>query len=198
MTDPSGTEGFITPALVRLDVSLGSDKSEVIHALAAQVADAGRTSDAGQLARDAMVREATSTTGLPGGLAIPHCRTAAVDVATVTFARLAPPVDFGAKDGPADLAFLIAAPAVGDATHLEVLTQLARALVKRSFSDGLRGARTPDEVVDLVRQVVTVRASRPAPAPASGAPRPSDSGTSNDATTVVPGTGTTGAAGTQN
>jgi PTS system fructose-specific IIC component len=182
MTDPSGTEGFITPALVRLDVSLGTDRTAVIRALAAQVADAGRTADGERLAQDALAREATSSTGLPGGLAFPHCRTAAVDVPTVAFARLAPPADFGAKDGPADLAFLIAAPAVGDPTHLEVLTQLARALVKRTFSDGLRSARTPDEVVDLVTQVVRVRPSR-TPKPASGAPRPADAGTSNDAVT---------------
>ena len=59
---------LITPALVRLDVSLGSDKHEVIRALAQVVADAGRSSDPGGLADDALAREATSATGLPGGI----------------------------------------------------------------------------------------------------------------------------------
>ena len=54
-----------------------------------------------------------------------------------------PKVEFGAKDGPADLAFLIAAPAGGDATHLQLLTKLARALVKHDFTDSLRSASTP-------------------------------------------------------
>ncbi len=162
---------MITPALVRLDASLGSDKTEVIRALAAQVAEAGRTTDADQLAEDALAREATSSTGLPGGIAIPHCRTAAVDVPTLAFARLSPPTDFGAKDGPADLAFLIAAPAGGDATHLKVLTQLARALVKKSFTDGLRAAGSPAEVVELVAGVVTPTPATPAAAaPTSSAP----------------------------
>jgi PTS system fructose-specific IIC component len=153
MTD-AATDPLITPALVRLDVSLGSDRAEVVHALAAQVAEAGRTSDPDRLAQDALAREATSGTGLPGGVAIPHCRTEAVDVPTLAFARLSSPTDFGAKDGPADLAFLIAAPAGGDATHLAVLTQLTRALVKKSFTDGLRSATSPVEVVDLVGGVV--------------------------------------------
>ena len=65
-----------------------------------------------------------------------------------------PKVEFGAKDGPADLAFLIAAPAGGDATHLQLLTKLARALVKQDFTDSLRAATTPDEVVALVQDVV--------------------------------------------
>src|SRR6187200_294653 len=163
MTEASGTEGMITPALVQLDVSLGSDKTEVIRALAAQVAEAGRTRDPDQLAKDALAREATSATGLPGGIAIPHCRTTAVSEPTLAFARLSPTVDFGAKDGPADLAFLIAAPAGGDATHLKLLTQLARALVKKGFTDSLRSATTPAEVAELVSAVV---ASKPAAAPA--------------------------------
>jgi PTS system fructose-specific IIC component len=161
---------MITPGLVALDVSLGSDKTEVIRALSRQVAGAGRTTNADGLAEDALAREATSATGLPGGIAIPHCRTEHVDVPTLAFARLSPGTDFGAKDGPADLAFLIAAPAGGDATHLKVLTQLARALVKKEFTDGLRDAHTPEDVVELVNGVVNVPAASAAPAKPAAAP----------------------------
>ena len=159
---------LITPELVRLDASLGADKHEVIRALAAVVAQAGRSGNPDGLAEDALAREATSATGLPGGIAIPHCRTEHVDVPTLAFARLSPSTDFGAKDGPADLAFLIAAPAGGDATHLQLLTQLARALVKKDFTDALRRASTPEEVVALVGEVV--RAPEPAAAPAAATP----------------------------
>jgi PTS system fructose-specific IIC component len=169
MTDTTGAPPMITPELVRLDVSLGSDKHEVIRALAAQVAQAGRTSNPDGLAQDALAREATSATGLPGGIAIPHCRTEHVDVPTLAFARLSPGTDFGAKDGAADLAFLIAAPAGGDATHLKLLTQLARALVKKGFTDDLRSADTPEEVVTLVSGVLNVPAAAPAKA-ATAAP----------------------------
>jgi PTS system fructose-specific IIC component len=169
MTDTTGAPPMITPELVRLDVSLGSDKHEVIRALAAQVAQAGRTSNPDGLAQDALAREATSATGLPGGIAIPHCRTEHVDVPTLAFARLSPGTDFGAKDGAADLAFLIAAPAGGDATHLKLLTQLARALVKKGFTDDLRSAETSEEVVTLVSGVLNVPAAAPAKA-ATAAP----------------------------
>jgi fructose PTS system EIIBC or EIIC component len=189
MTDITSTEGMITPALVQLDVSLGSDKTEVIRALAAHVAAAGRTNDPDQLAKDALARETTGSTGLPGGIAIPHCRTAAVQVPTLAFARLSPATDFGAKDGPADLAFLIAAPAGGDATHLKVLTQLARALVKKEFTGGLRGARSPEEVVAIVTNVVGLPPAS-APQPASGTPHPTQ-----DASPTVAGSGSPAEAG---
>ena len=71
---------LITRDLVRLDASLGADKQEVIQALDRVFADAGRSADPDQLAADALTREGTAPTGLPGGIAIPHCRTTGVDV----------------------------------------------------------------------------------------------------------------------
>src|SRR6476661_561620 len=161
---------LITTDLVRLDVDLGSDKLNVIRALADVVGSAGRATDTAQLVEDVLAREATSSTGLPGGIAIPHCRTAGVEEPTLVFARLSPKVDFGSKDGPADLAFLIAAPAGGDATHLQLLTKLARALVKPAFTDALRAATTAQEIVGLIEHelgVAPATAAAPAAAKAT-------------------------------
>lgn len=161
---------MINVDLVRLDADLGTDKHDVIRALAGVVAEAGRTSDADQVATDALAREETAATGLRGGIAIPHCRTTGVAEPTLVFARLSPPVDFGAKDGAADLAFLIAAPEGGDSTHLQVLTKLARALVRKDFTDALRAAATPAEVVALVEDVVPAETAVPVGAGAPAAP----------------------------
>ncbi|MCU1619059.1 MAG: system, fructose subfamily, subunit, partial [Modestobacter sp.] len=146
---------LITPDLVALDADLGPDKASVVRRLAGLVAGAGRSTGAEALYEDAMAREAKAATGLPGGIAIPHCRSAAVTQASLAFARLDPKVDFGAPDGPADLAFLIAAPEHGDADHLTLLTALARALVRPEFVSSLRAASTPAEIVALVQDVVS-------------------------------------------
>ncbi|MFV8048282.1 PTS fructose transporter subunit IIABC [Mycobacterium sp. 48b] len=155
------TQPIITPGLVLLDVDAGGDKQAVITRLVSALAQAGRTSDADGLVGAAMAREAQSATGLPGGIAIPHCRSPYVDTPTIGFARLSPKVDFGAPDGPADLAFLIAAPESGGAEHMKLLSSLARALVRKDFVASLREAASDDEVVTLVDGVVN-----PAPAPA--------------------------------
>ncbi len=165
---------IITAALARLDHSFGDDKDATIRGLAAVVRDAGRTDDVDQVVADAFAREAKSATGLPGGIAIPHCRTAAVAEPTVALARLSPPVDFGAKDGPADLAFLILAPEGGDNTHMVLLTQLARALVKPDFTAALRSAGTPEEAAARVSEVLeaapATTATTASPAASAGAP----------------------------
>ena len=55
MTDQNAS--MITPELVRLDVALGSDKTEVIRALARIAAEAGRSTNPDGLAEDALARE---------------------------------------------------------------------------------------------------------------------------------------------
>lgn len=158
---------LIAPELVTLDADLGPDKHDVIRALAQRVADSGRATDLDALIADAMAREEVSATGLPGGLAIPHCRTSGVDEPVVAFARLSPPVDFGAKDGPADLAFLIGAPAGGDATHLTILTKLARALARPEFGQSLRET---DSAAQAAQTILAAVGDEPAPAPAAAPP----------------------------
>ncbi len=168
------TQPIINTDLVLLDVDAGADKQAVIGRLVTRLADAGRTTDTEGLIAAAMAREDQSATGLPGGIAIPHCRSPYVDTASIGFARLKPAVDFGASDGPADLAFLIAAPEGGGTEHLKLLSSLARALVRKDFVESLRSASTPDEVVELVDGVVNPTPAAEKPAPAVEKPAPEE------------------------
>lgn len=93
-----------------LDVDAGSTPHEVIGHLANLVVGAGRSNDAATLTNAASAREEKAGTGVNGRVAIPHCRTAAVEVPTLAFARLSRPVDFSGPDGDAEMVFLIAAP----------------------------------------------------------------------------------------
>ncbi|MEU0497101.1 fructose-specific PTS transporter subunit EIIC [Mycobacterium sp. NPDC006124] len=177
---------IITTDLVAMDVDAGGDKEAVIGLLAARLADAGRSSDGAGLVAAAMAREAQSATGLPGGIAIPHCRSPYVDQATIGFARLSPAVDFGAPDGPADLAFLIAAPDSGGAEHMKLLSSLARALVRKEFVASLRAASSSEEIVGLVEGVVNPPAAPAATPSAPTAPAESAKTTTLIAITACP------------
>lgn len=159
---------LITPELVSLDADLGSTKAEVITSVAGIIAAAGRA-DADGLAHDALDREAQSPTGMPGGFAIPHCRSAAVSQPSLGFARLSPAVDFNGPDGPDDLVFMIAAAEGAGADHMKLLTKLARALVKPEFVEQLRQAADAQTVVDLIESVVEPDAAAPSSATVSSA-----------------------------
>lgn len=179
---------LITPELVALDKNLGAAPSTVIRHLAELVVGAGRATEIESLYADALAREAKTSTGIPGGLAIPHCRSSAVTEPTLAVARLSQPVDFGSADGPADLVFMIAAPEGADQDHLKILSKLARSLMKSDFTSALRAAKTPEEIVTLVTDIV-------APVAATAAAAGAHSATSAPAAAAAPtGAGTTGAA----
>lgn len=145
---------LITTDLVALDADFGDSIESVITNLASLVHDTGRATSVDELAGPAIAREAKAGTGVPGGVAIPHCRSAAVSEPTLAFARLSRGVDFSGPDGDAHLVFLIAAPEGGGKAHLKILSKLARALVKKDFLEALRTAKTKEEIVSLVLDVV--------------------------------------------
>ncbi|MBP2458197.1 PTS system fructose-specific IIC component [Clavibacter michiganensis] len=156
---------LITNRLVLLDADLGADREHAVRTLAERVVAEGRATDADALFADAWERESKTDTGMGGGLAIPHCRSAAVTEATLVMARPAPAVDFGAPDGPADLVFFIAAPDGADQEHLVLLSRLARSLIKPEFVEALRTATDEDQVVSLVEGALVDE-----PASSTGAP----------------------------
>ena len=162
---------LITADLVLLDENLGETRFDVIAKLAQAVVNAGRATDFEQLYAAAEARESKTDTGIPGGIAIPHCRSAAVTEPTLAMARPNPAVSFGAKDGPADLIFFIAAPDGADQAHLKLLSTLARSLMKKSFTASLRDASSAEEIVELVNGALGVGEKKaeatPAAAPAA-------------------------------
>lgn len=158
---------LITTELVELDQNLGSSPEDVIRHLAGRVAANGRATEVEGLFTDAFARESKTATGVPGGIAIPHCRSTAVTEPTLAMARLSQPVDFGAKDGPADLIFFIAAPEGADQEHLKLLSKLARSLIKKDFTAALRAASSEAEVVELVEGALADKPAAAAPAAAA-------------------------------
>ncbi|MGW3012301.1 PTS fructose transporter subunit IIABC [Streptomyces sp. NPDC001219] len=141
---------LITAELVDLDLSAAT-KDAAARSLAERMAAAGRVTDLEGFLADVAAREAQMPTGLDGGIGIPHCRSAHVTEPTLAFGRSASGIDFGAPDGPADLIFLIAAPAGGDADHLSILSTLARHLMDDTFTGALRSATEPDRTAALIR-----------------------------------------------
>ncbi|UYQ60358.1 fructose-specific PTS transporter subunit EIIC [Streptomyces peucetius] len=141
---------LITAGLVDVDLS-AETKQAAARSLAERMVAAGRVTDIDGFLADVAAREAQMPTGLDGGIGIPHCRSEHVTAPTLAFGRSASGIDFGAPDGPADLIFLIAAPAGADDDHLTILSSLARRLMDPGFTDALRAERDPAAVAALIR-----------------------------------------------
>ncbi|MFI6879217.1 fructose-specific PTS transporter subunit EIIC [Streptomyces sp. NPDC050400] len=141
---------MITADLVDLDLSAAT-KDEAARSLAERMVARGRVTDLDGFLADVAAREAQMPTGLDGGIGIPHCRSEHVTEPTLAFGRAAQGIDFGAPDGPADLIFLIAAPAGADDAHLTILSSLARQLMDEDFKAALRAATDAERTAALIR-----------------------------------------------
>ncbi|MFI9318273.1 fructose-specific PTS transporter subunit EIIC [Kitasatospora aureofaciens] len=171
----SDTSGLTTPALVDLHLA-PTDKGEALRSLAQRLVAEGRVTDLDGFLADVAAREAQAPTGMGDGIGIPHCRSAHVTRPSLAFGRSTRGVDFDAPDGrPADLVFMIAAPAGADDTHLQILAALARRLMDPAFTGALRDAGSPGAVAALINgeEVPAVgpeAGPAPAPAPEAAAP----------------------------
>lgn len=142
---------MITAELVDLEIDRSAgNKEAAARALAERMVALGRVTDLEGFLADVAAREAQMPTGLDGGIGIPHCRSAHVTEPTLAFGRSAEGIDFGAPDGPADLIFLIAAPAGADDAHLTILSSLARQLMDEEFTGALRAATDAESAATLI------------------------------------------------
>ncbi|MFF5844944.1 fructose-specific PTS transporter subunit EIIC [Streptomyces massasporeus] len=170
---------MITADLVDLDLSADT-KEAAARALAERMVALGRVTDLDGFLADVAAREAQMPTGLDGGIGIPHCRSEHVTEPTLAFGRSADGIDFGAADGPADLIFLIAAPAGADDAHLTILSSLARQLMNSEFTDALRA------VGDASAAAALIRGDEPdAPAPAGSETTVASAGAASPAAATV-------------
>ena len=101
-------------------------------------------------------RERLGSTGIGGGIAIPHGRMTGLDRPRGLFARLAHPVDFDSIDErPVDIVFLLVAPEGAGADHLKALARVSRLLRDRSLVDKLRKTETADALYALLTDTTT-------------------------------------------
>ena len=110
---------------------------------------------------DALIqRERLGSTGIGGGIAIPHGKLAGCNRIFGVFARLEKPIDFEALDeAPVDLIFLLIAPENAGADHLNALSRVARALRDQSLIATLRSTRDPSALYSIIVRSPTPNAA---------------------------------------
>lgn len=141
---------LLQDATIDLGVKVNS-KEEPIDHLVDLMMKGGNISDREEYKKGILAREAGGTTGIGGGIAIPHAKNAAVKTAGLASMTVPEGVDYEAMDGePSDVFFMIAAPAEGSDVHLEALSRLSTMLMDPSFKDSLLKASSKEEYLKLI------------------------------------------------
>ncbi len=128
-------------------------KKEALDQMVALMAASGKISDEEGYRKQVYLREEESTTGIGGGIAIPHGKCAAVRKPGLAAMVVRDGVEFESLDGmPAHLIFLIAAPDTEDNIHLDVLSKLSVLLMDQNFVEKLTKAETAEEFLSVIDQ----------------------------------------------
>ncbi|HEY2871051.1 MAG TPA: PTS IIA-like nitrogen regulatory protein PtsN [Reyranella sp.] len=105
-------------------------------------------------------RERLGSTGIGGGIAIPHGRMANLTKPVGLFARLGHPVDFDSIDErPVDTVFLLLAPEGAGADHLKALARVSRLLRDRSLVEKLRATESADALYALLIETLPAQSA---------------------------------------
>jgi PTS system nitrogen regulatory IIA component len=131
---------FLSPNDVFLDLR-APDKTTLLQDLAQRAAkSAGLAPET--IFAELQKREQLGSTGMGGGVAIPHARYQELKKPFGIFARFKPAVDFEAIDNkPVDLVFLLLVPAAAEGEHLNMLAAVSRRMRSREVTDKLRSIR---------------------------------------------------------
>ena len=114
--------------------------------------------DTAVFAADVRARLALGGICVGNGLAIPHAKSTAVQLAALT---LDPPLPCDTPDGqPLQMLVMIAAPAEANDLHVQVLAELATLFLDADFCTRLRSSKTPEAFCRAIAERASVRAER--------------------------------------
>jgi PTS system nitrogen regulatory IIA component len=149
---------LVTPEAILPSLKANS-KKQVLQAIAEKAA-ALTGVDERDIFETLVKREKLGSTGVGGGIAIPHGKLAKLDRIFGLFARLPKPIDFEALDEtPVDLIFLLLAPENAGADHLKALARIARLFREPGVVGKLRGSSDQSALFAVLTEGATHNAA---------------------------------------
>lgn len=142
LTEPLAvSERLVFPSLAATTVEAA------LAEMAAGLQSAGIVPDGADLAKKLVEREAMGSTGLGGGLAIPHCKVRDLADVVVAIGISREGIDFRSADGqPVTILFLVLSPAESPALHLQALARISRLIRMTGVAESLRHAEGASEI----------------------------------------------------
>lgn len=130
---------------------ISQDKESVIAELAGPLAKISGMAEE-ELVRVLMDRERMGSTGIGSGIGIPHGKSKEVPEPVMAFGLSREGIDFESLDKkPVHIFFMLLTPENAPNIHLKLLAGIAKILRNDPFRQRLMMAKTPDEVIKILR-----------------------------------------------
>jgi len=143
---------ILKPANIKIPVE-SQNKTEAIGELVNLLAENSELSDANRVLAAVLEREATRTTGIGNGFAIPHGKAAGRDHLLIGIGKPRMPIDFQSIDGkPVTIIWLLCSPPDQTGPHIHALARISRLMMLDRFRANLNAAKTGRELYDVILQ----------------------------------------------
>ena len=143
---------LVHPELIFPDLEV-IDREEVLRTLSEKMEGVGAVPDADRLYLELEKREELGSTGIGGGVAIPHCKLKKLSGVVVAVATSRGGIDFDAADGaPVRLFFVVVSPQNEATEHLKALAAISRLVKEPGNVDRLLKASTAEAVLEVLEE----------------------------------------------
>jgi PTS system nitrogen regulatory IIA component len=142
----------VMPKKAILDDLKAQNKKGILEELVVPLASStGLNSE--DLVRVLMERERLGSTGIGGGIGIPHGKIKDLKSLVLGFGLSRQGVDFESIDGePTYIFFVLITPEDSTGLHLKLLARISRILKNDHFKERLMNATDRDEIFDIIKQ----------------------------------------------
>ncbi len=142
--------GLLKERLVNLELK-GKNKPDLLEELVNFIAKAARVRNKKTLLKVIKERESLGSTGIGGGIAIPHIKYKGAKKFVLAFARKKEGIDFKALDGEKTyLFFVLISPAEQVGSHLKILAEISRLVRDKFIVEQLKNAKSAKDVLKIV------------------------------------------------
>ena len=142
--------GVLEESCIKLDME-SADKEESFEELVDLLVKTGKVRDRRGVIESLKEREHLGTTGIGEGLAIPHAKHTDIRqlIAALGISRAG--IDYEAVDDePVYIVILVFAEENNPGPHIRLLAEIARLFQVRGFSEKLREASSPGEILEII------------------------------------------------
>ncbi len=141
---------LITAARIKTNLT-GTTKEEILGELVAILRENGDIADDEVVVRDLLARERNMSTGMQNGIAIPHCKTDAIQCMRVAIGIKRDGIDFNSLDGlPSRIFILVVSPRKAAGPHLQFLASIGTLLRDKTLVEKITKTHKPEDIESLL------------------------------------------------
>ena len=141
---------ILNPKAIKVPLA-ATDKTQAITELVDLLAQNELVADRDALLQAVLTREATASTGIGRGLAVPHGKSPACDRLVMAIGKPATPMDFASRDGcPAEIIVLLGSPLDKTGPHIQALASITRLMLLDKFRAAIASADSPQALYQVI------------------------------------------------